>query len=282
MVSPWQWFRDRYPEGAVVTQLIGIHAHQFLVRVELRQEASPDRILVTALAAAEQLETAEDLALQRAWALLGQDFEGGGAMPTHTPAIAPLPAVDDSDELPWPDDPDGTPGPGEAPTDPSLGDRRDRPTENPWDAAPVQAAEATNGPTSVLKTTKLKSQKPKSQKSSHPQPSPRPAEPVSGSPDRSPEASRPTGSASVGPDPEAPSSQSPPPLSDAALPPPVDLSDVIAQTEVELRRLGWTQEQGREHLKATYGKLSRHHLSDEELLEFLLYLETLPNPGGPS
>ncbi|MEB3268380.1 MAG: hypothetical protein VKJ09_07565, partial [Leptolyngbya sp.] len=83
------------------------------------------------------------------------------------------------------------------------------------------------------------------------------------------------------PTPSSLSAPNPPsvPLSTASLPPPVDLSDVIAQTEVELRRLGWTQAQGREHLKTTYGKLSRHQLSDEELLEFLLHLESLPSPG---
>ncbi|OKH48797.1 hypothetical protein NIES30_08605 [Phormidium tenue NIES-30] len=54
----------------------------------------------------------------------------------------------------------------------------------------------------------------------------------------------------------------------------VDLSDIIAQTDVELQRLGWGVAQGREFLKKTYGKLSRHDLTDDELLEFLLFLET--------
>ncbi len=54
---------------------------------------------------------------------------------------------------------------------------------------------------------------------------------------------------------------------------PVDLSDVIAQTDVELRRLGWTSVQGREYLEKTYGKRSRTQLTDEELMSFLLYLE---------
>ena len=56
-------------------------------------------------------------------------------------------------------------------------------------------------------------------------------------------------------------------------PNPVDLSDVIAQTDVELTRLGWTSVQGREYLERTYGQRSRQHLTDEELLGFLLYLE---------
>jgi hypothetical protein len=60
----------------------------------------------------------------------------------------------------------------------------------------------------------------------------------------------------------------------------VDLSDIIAQTDVELQRLGWSVSQGREFLEKTYGKRSRHDLTDEELLEFLLYLETQTPPGS--
>ena len=61
---------------------------------------------------------------------------------------------------------------------------------------------------------------------------------------------------------------------------PVDLSDILAQTDVELRRVNWDVYKGREHLERTYGKRSRHELTDEELLSFLLYLETLPDAAG--
>ncbi len=58
---------------------------------------------------------------------------------------------------------------------------------------------------------------------------------------------------------------------------PIDLSDAIARTSVELKRLGWNNQQGREYLEQTYGKRSRQHLNDHELLEFLHYLESLPS-----
>ncbi|MBD2459603.1 hypothetical protein H6G89_00975 [Oscillatoria sp. FACHB-1407] len=61
----------------------------------------------------------------------------------------------------------------------------------------------------------------------------------------------------------------PPPPSPAS----VDLSDVIAQTDVELARLGWNKVQGREHLKRTYGKRSRQELNETELYDFLHYLQ---------
>lgn len=56
---------------------------------------------------------------------------------------------------------------------------------------------------------------------------------------------------------------------------PTDDSDLMIKTTVEIRRLGWSNEQGRQHLENTYGKRSRQHLTREELLDFLQYLETL-------
>ncbi|MEH2327695.1 hypothetical protein [Nostoc sp.] len=38
---------------------------------------------------------------------------------------------------------------------------------------------------------------------------------------------------------------------------PVNFFEVIAQTDVEMQRLGWTKDQGREHLRKNYGKRSR-------------------------
>jgi hypothetical protein len=63
---------------------------------------------------------------------------------------------------------------------------------------------------------------------------------------------------------------------------PVDLSDIIAHTDVELKRLGWTNAQGRRYLEQTYGKRSRQHLSDAELMEFLDHLKTEPTPRKPT
>ncbi|AVH73000.1 hypothetical protein [Nostoc sp. 'Lobaria pulmonaria (5183) cyanobiont'] len=64
----------------------------------------------------------------------------------------------------------------------------------------------------------------------------------------------------------------------ASQPTPPDLSDVIAKTDVEIQRLGWTPEQGREHLIKVYGKRGRTLLTEEELHGFLKYLQSQPNP----
>jgi len=59
---------------------------------------------------------------------------------------------------------------------------------------------------------------------------------------------------------------------------PIDFSELIARTNVELKRLGWTNQQGRDYLIKTYGKRSRQLLTDEQLLDFLHYLESEPSP----
>lgn len=73
----------------------------------------------------------------------------------------------------------------------------------------------------------------------------------------------------------------PPALEELApLPAVVDLSDVISQIDVEMRRLNWTRKRGSEHLKQTYGRTTRGELSESELYDFLTYLQAQPSPGG--
>ncbi len=62
---------------------------------------------------------------------------------------------------------------------------------------------------------------------------------------------------------------------------PKSLLDPIAEIDVEMRRLGRTREQGREHLIQTYNKRARSLLTDEQLLEFLEYLKSQPTPADP-
>ncbi|MBU7581412.1 MAG: hypothetical protein KAF91_00605 [Nostoc sp. TH1S01] len=50
-------------------------------------------------------------------------------------------------------------------------------------------------------------------------------------------------------------------------------ADFIAKTDAYLSQLNWTPKQGREYLQQKYGKKSRHHLSETELLDFVDYLK---------
>ncbi|MEH1817909.1 MAG: hypothetical protein V7L31_02230 [Nostoc sp.] len=68
----------------------------------------------------------------------------------------------------------------------------------------------------------------------------------------------------------------------ASQPTPADLSDVIAKTDIEIQRLGWTTEQGREHLIKVYDKRSRTLLTEVELLDFLQYLASLASQPTPA
>jgi len=52
----------------------------------------------------------------------------------------------------------------------------------------------------------------------------------------------------------------------------------IAQTTIEIQRLGWNTQQGREFLQTRYNQRARSQLSDEQLLDFLHYLQTQPTP----
>lgn len=58
----------------------------------------------------------------------------------------------------------------------------------------------------------------------------------------------------------------------------MEYEDIVAATDIELKRLGWTTEQGRDYLIQTYGKRSRVYLTNEEFFEFLDYLKSLPTP----
>jgi len=70
--------------------------------------------------------------------------------------------------------------------------------------------------------------------------------------------------------PEAPPVKKAPP----ALPEePLDLSDIISQTDVEMVRLGWSARQGKAYLKQAFNKESRQQLTASELQQFLTYLQ---------
>ncbi|MBD2176568.1 hypothetical protein H6F42_06525 [Pseudanabaena sp. FACHB-1998] len=63
---------------------------------------------------------------------------------------------------------------------------------------------------------------------------------------------------------------------------PVDLSDAISKIDVEMQRLSWTKTQGRDYLVRTFDKKSRQQLTNDELLQFLSHLKSLPTPHRQS
>lgn len=56
-----------------------------------------------------------------------------------------------------------------------------------------------------------------------------------------------------------------------------DLSSLISEIGVEIDRIGWSKRQGSIYLQKTYGKKTRSELTDDELEDFLTYLNTQPS-----
>ncbi|MCL6753344.1 hypothetical protein KBT16_21175 [Nostoc sp. CCCryo 231-06] len=56
------------------------------------------------------------------------------------------------------------------------------------------------------------------------------------------------------------------------------IEDLMIQVDTQMQRLGWTTEQGREHLVRFYGVRSRLMLTEDELDNFLLYLQLFDTP----
>jgi hypothetical protein len=55
---------------------------------------------------------------------------------------------------------------------------------------------------------------------------------------------------------------------------PIDLSNQLSQIMVEMERIGWTKQQGKDHLQHKYKKNSRDQLSASEVFDFLEYLKS--------
>jgi hypothetical protein len=55
---------------------------------------------------------------------------------------------------------------------------------------------------------------------------------------------------------------------------PIDLSSQLSQIMVEMERIGWTKQQGKDHLQRQYKKTSRDQLSASEVFDFLEYLQS--------
>ncbi|MEH1781744.1 MAG: hypothetical protein V7L26_22060 [Nostoc sp.] len=55
--------------------------------------------------------------------------------------------------------------------------------------------------------------------------------------------------------------------------------DLMNKTDTEMQRLGWTKDQGRKFLEESYGVRSRLLLTEDELDNFLLYLQLTDSPA---
>ncbi|WP_414573358.1 hypothetical protein [Nostoc sp. CCY 9925] len=59
------------------------------------------------------------------------------------------------------------------------------------------------------------------------------------------------------------------------------VAQLLSQTDAQMQRLGWTVAQGKEHLQKYYGVRSRLQLNEEELDNFLLFLQLTDAEESP-
>jgi hypothetical protein len=252
-------FRAQYPMGSLLSELLNIHEGKYIVRASIQVGGST---LATGLSAATTIEQAEDQARVRALVVLGIESR---PYPTHL---------------------------GNAELDEFT--ERSRPqlsVPTPQPEFLSLAKTAFQGALEVDWNTST--QVPLSFQSSEPQPPSwldsdhTPETPISIS--RRAGADRVAGSerlssraAPARATPSRRQAASQPEQEELNIAAPIDLSDIIAQTDVELKRLDWTNAQGRHYLEQTYHKRSRQHLTDTELIEFLEYLKAQPTHANPA
>ena len=257
-------FRQQYPQGSLVGELVKIDRGTYIVKVLLQVDGV---VLATALAGANTVEAAEDAARARAIAALMLDSE---SLPDNTTNRANLQvATADTTEPPTPAIAQKTP---EIVKEEIVKEPQKIPQSvNFSEAEPIAVSPAPSFtpdvPAVETPSAPLKPQ------------------PIADAPVASgtlfddaftaePEIPLAEDSYAVASEPQP---EADPSFNTAELE-AMDFNEIKQKTDIEIKRLGWTKDDGREFLKSRYGKRSRLHLTDEQLLEFLHYLEKLPSP----
>lgn len=261
-------FRTRYPQGSLISELIEIDRGHYIVKVTLQNNQT---ILATGLAAADKVETAEDKARERALLALALD---------SIPTVSDAPKqVNKSIDRPINNYPAvvNLPINSESTINKETNSIKPLPVNPPVTSAlntvahniPVDSLTSTSSPVvsmpeidpTDLNITPVDV------------PLATPSQDVTEEREIKASSTAVTAMAEISPEKlgdstsEVASTQSPEIVE-------IDFNEIKNQTEVEMKRLGWTKERGRDFLLATYGKRSRLHLTDEELMDFLRYLES--------
>ena len=265
-------FRIHYPKGSLVTELVTIDRSKYIVRCWVQNEGTT---LATGLAAADTVELAEDQARTRALEALALDSSTLTKQP-ETPSVTNGEVLVSRQPTPiaataFPEATRVTslvePQPMTVPETPIANDARSFSSFEPKREEVADRVTATPQGADEITFTYDEYESPDVE--------------------TTPEAETPLWAAEK---------TSTTPINDVPVPSyaqteletdtngtpstasPVDFSDIIARTNVELKRLGWTNQQGRDYLVQTYGKRSRQLLTDGELLDFLYHLESEPSP----
>lgn len=239
--------RSRFPQGALVSELVQVHEGQFVVRAIVQVGTTT---MATGMAAADKIEVAEDRARVRAMEVLGISPTGGAAtfdvparsMSEAPKAVEPSIVVESIAEIPLPSVEELVPDVAT----PKKTARKKKEEPLPSHASSVPET-APSLDFSNFDLPEIKSAPPEFTRE--------PVPPV----------------ADFVPDFEE---------DEFPAPEPIDLSDAIAQIGTEIERIGWTKKQGSTYLQDTYGKKTRAELDEDELIEFLHYLKALPSKNS--
>ena len=235
-------FRRLYPQGSLISELIDIERGLYIVKVSVQNEAT---ILGTGLAAAETIEKAEDKARERALMTINLEkisTSVSQAMKT------PLPSRETDNK--------------NTTSSPQVNNNYSSPSFSPSVSETViSSPSVATEPEIVLQKTEFVPEPIPEENSPEPTPMLESQTNIFDQPITSP--------------PVETISQEIENTAENTV--ELDFNEIRHKIDLEMKRLSWTKEQGRDYLLSTYGKRSRLHLTDEELLEFWHYLENLPS-----
>ena len=257
-------FRQRYPQGSLVSELVDIDRGTYIVKVSVRVE---NIILATGLAGANQVETAEDTARARAIAALDLDGDRDNSAVAKSNVAIPRDRANETPSVVRPvktaiDNPNGNNDASAAKVDPP--EPNPTPSNNVFDTdSPLVATEPTTPPITESPSDEVTQLK---------------QEPIENT-DNLFAGTFEAEDSLVEENNLLPTAVDSDSNTTAEEISNFDFNEVKQKTDLEIRRLGWTKDVGREFLKSRYGKRSRLHLTNEQLLEFLHYLETQPSPS---
>jgi hypothetical protein len=254
----FQKLRQRYPQASLISELVQIDHGKYIVKVSVEIEG---KTVVTGLAAADTVEIAEDRARERALLLLEAESTPNLQL---VEKVSPnnIPVLED---LPKPVASAKKSAKTAKVTEISRPEPKIEPELPPVVEIPVAKIEPELPPVAEIPVAKIEPELPPVEEISLPEPEPLLLEME---PDNYSLLSE------LPEEPnfieEEPSEPVPVPL----IPEEIDYSVLKTKIDVEMKRLAWTTEKGREYLISTYGKKSRLLLTNEELLEFYQYLSS--------
>jgi hypothetical protein len=269
-------FWQQYPQGSILSELLQIHGETYIVKITLK---SAEQTLVSTLAAADRPEVAEATAHRQALEILGLAVNAEPAVLSTATLVDSVPDVTVSATPAAPVVPDPIPVEMSpiSPEDESSAEVVSEPTVNSNNA--VSTVAESPAQKELVMSTPLT---PPQDRIIDPESLPSAEElPLPATPTKSRTKKAPV----VEPvsEPEMVMAEEPPAPAIAvqgiADEVPLTVTDMIPLINMELKRLNWTKEQGRDYMVTLYNKRASALLSDEELFGLLQHLKAEPGPA---